>query len=58
MKIDIGNKTKNFNEWIKNKLKKNKKNLSKVKENIEFYEFLQMNSYTRKNDEFVWVLRK
>ena len=35
MKIDIGNKTKNFNERIKNKLKKNKKNLSKVKENIE-----------------------
>ena len=35
MKIDIGNKTKNFNERIKNNLKKNKKNLSKVKENIE-----------------------
>ena len=35
MKIDLGNKTKNFNEIIKNKLKKNKKNLSKVKENIE-----------------------
>ena len=35
MKIDIGNKTKNFNERIKNELKKNKKNLSKVKENIE-----------------------
>ena len=35
MKIDLGNKTKNFNERIKNKLKKNKKNLSKVKENIE-----------------------
>ena len=35
MKIDIGNKTKNFNERIKNNLKKNNKNLSKVKENIE-----------------------
>ena len=35
MKIDIGNKTKNFNERIKNNLNKNKKNLSKVKENIE-----------------------
>ena len=35
MKIDIGNKTKNFNERIKNNLKKNKKKLSKVKENIE-----------------------
>ncbi len=35
MKIDIGNKTKNFNERIKNNLKKNKKNLSKDKEKIE-----------------------